>query len=90
MKPLQHRGSILGMTENENLSVNGYRTGDRVRSTRWGSIGTVKVIPVDPCDYEEVGAIAIAEVRWDDSIVADELALVESHLMRITNSSQIR
>jgi hypothetical protein len=46
-----------------------FRDGDRVRSVKWRTNGTVKTVG------------GVKEVRWDDSFVADELDLVRTHLI---------
>jgi hypothetical protein len=61
--------------------VHGYRTGDRVRDTRDGSVGTVHVFETDPADAGE--DVAPAEVRWDGGLSACELDVAIGHLVKV-------
>ncbi|GGM84830.1 hypothetical protein GCM10012275_64470 [Longimycelium tulufanense] len=49
-------------------TMHGYRNGERVRDTRDGATGTVRFL--EWSDPDE----ARAEIVWDNSFVADELA----------------
>ncbi|UJW36932.1 hypothetical protein L3Q67_45030 (plasmid) [Saccharothrix sp. AJ9571] len=58
-----------------------FEQGERVRHTKWGSVGTVHLWESDPKEPDA----AAGEVRWDGSSVADELELVAAHLVRHTD-----
>jgi len=57
-----------------------FEHGDRVQDTRSGHTGTVHTFNLSPAERAE--GCAEAEVRWDNSCVADELAVAEHNGLR--------
>lgn len=58
-------------------TVEGFAHGDRVRDVRSGRSGRVRVFDLSPADRAE--GCAEAEVAWDGSFVADEIAVAISN-----------
>lgn len=60
-----------------------FRHGDRVRSVKWYCNGTIYVVRDSEFDSDFDSNCDIAEVRWDNSFVHDELDLVRDHLIHL-------
>lgn len=57
----------------DDQTIRGYHHGERVRDSRDGSTGTVRFLELTDAERAS-GEYAEAEIRWDGSCVADELA----------------
>jgi hypothetical protein len=64
------------------LTLLGYRNGDRVRDVRTDTAGTVRIWHLSPADAADCGYEIAGEVRWDGSFVDDELELAIGNGLR--------